>query len=433
MLTEVQEGIYYRRRPTIGNSFCMVSVRAQENCDATEVGNGLGRLWNILMELKKGITIDLDVDVKHRTHGNLTVLLAYGSKIFDLKGATKKRPADFGQARPFKPPDPRGGGTVIEGSEISYSDKINQNHLLSDHIIFQFIADNEFFTNRAVVELWKELHRAQKEARIPLYITGVYSGFQRADQRNWLGFHDGVSNLRSRERPYVILINSRYLTPSDTWLVNGTYLTFLRIAINMERWQDTAIHEQELIIGRHKMTGCPIIGVDINHKPVKNAQCPIRGTSEIIDPGNEYFRDHPPYGAQHYFRAITDKDLQYSHIGRTRPINQIPVWDRKSSRIYRQGFEFLETTSEFPGFKVGLNFVSFQNTPERFFRSFVYPRELARKTTGSTSLPNLEKFMSVSAAGIFLAPPILRGERFPGAQIFFNDTRFRYIVQKKLH
>lgn len=421
MSSELQEGIYYRLKPSIGNSFCIVSLRAENATQISEIGGVVGRIWNILVKLKKGIIVDLDIDSQHRKSGNLTVLVAYGSELFKIPGSQKEKPLSFGQISNFKPPDYGGGGEIFDGSGLTYSTKIFSNHLLTDHVLFQFIADNEFFTNRAAVEIWKELHRLEKNSGItPLRITGLYTGFQRADHRNWLGFHDGLSNMKSHERPHVISINSRYLISRDSWTLNGTYLAFIRMVINLEKWEDTSITEQEIIVGRNKITGCPLISVDKNGKPVKDGRCPVPGTSEVIDRGNEYFREHPPYGF-----GTKDKILQYSHIGRTRPIDRLPIWDKKSIRIYRQGFEFLITSSEDSSLVAGLNFVSFQNTPERLFRALTYQHTISQKGPASTALPNLNRFTSVLAAGIFFVPPKIQGEPFPGARIFFNNAELR--------
>ena len=244
----------------------------------------------------------------------------------------------------------------------------------------------------------------------------MYTGFQRLDQRNWLGFHDGVSNLKSRERPSVILIDSRSLSSRDKWISNGTYLAFIRLSLDLESWENISLKEQEILIGREKLTGCPLIRVDKNGKGVKDSRCPVPGTSEIIDPGNEFFRDHSPYGIR-----SEDRILQYTHIGRVRPINRVPVSDRMSTRIYRQGFEFLVAAKSSPGFLSGLNFVSFQNTPDRLFKTITYKPKVLHNSHGSAPLPNFDHFMSVLAAGIFLVPPIVRGEPFPGSAIFFKN------------
>jgi deferrochelatase/peroxidase EfeB len=425
MSVELQEGIYYRAKPPIGNSLCVLSLRSENASHIAEIGNALGLIWKHLEHLKKGITVDLDIDRKHRKIGNVTVLVAYGSSLFNVLGSQKKKPESFNEDWNFKAPISGGGGPILEGSSINYSTMTFDNHLLTDHLIFQFIADSEFYTKRAAVEVWKVLHKLEKiGGNAPLRITGMYTGFQRADHRNWLGFHDGVSNIRSRERPYVISINSKYLSSVDKWALRGTYIGFMRIAFNLAKWEDTNVEEQEILIGREKLTGCPLIRIGKNNKPVKDPRCPVPGTSEVIDPGNENFREHPLYGT-----GRQDNILRYSHIGRTKPAERVPIWDMKSARIYRQGFEFLGPSNDNVGFVAGLNFISFQNTPERLFRALTYQHKIMHNGLVSASLPNLDQFMSVLAAGIFFVPPKVKDEPFPGAQIFFNRLEMRNFLK----
>ena len=427
MSANLQEGIYYRAKPPIGKSFCIVSLRAEGAIQISEIGDAVGRIWNNLIKLKKGIVSNLDVDSQRLKNGNLTVLLAYGYDLFKMAGSQKETPESFNKIWIFNPPNPSGGGEILDGVGLTYSTKIFRNHLLTDHVIFQFIAENEFFTNRAAVEIRKELLRIGKvKGRPPLSISGLYTGFQRADRRNWLGFHDGVSNIKSQDRPQVISIGPRYMIPKDRWTLNGTYLAFLRIAINLEKWEETSISDQEIIIGRDKLTGCPLIGVDKNGKPIKDPRCPIPGTSEVIDRGNEYFREHQAYRVE-----TQGKKLQYSHIGRARPKDQVPIWDKKSSRIFRQGFEYLSNSNGDSGLDLGLNFISFQNTPERLYRALTYQHKVLEKSVGYTPLPNLDQFMSVIVAGIFFVPPINQGEPFPGSGIFFSGAELRNLTKNQ--
>jgi Dyp-type peroxidase family len=423
MSFELQEGIYYRSKPPIGNSFCVVSLKSENNSQIDYIGNAVARIWSRLIKLKNGIVRDLNISPRLRKKGNLTVLVGYGAKLFEIPGSKKVKPTTFSENWNFKSPSPNGGGSIIEGSELKYSAKIIDNHLLFDHIIFQFIADTAFYTTRAAVEVWKELHEIEKETgHSPLRITGLYTGFQRADQRNWQGFHDGVSNLKSRERPFVISIDSRYLSPQDKWVLHGTYLAFIRIAINLEKWEDTDIRNQEILIGRDKLTGCPLIRVDESGRPIKDARCPVPGTSEVIERGNEYFRNYSPSNSR------SGKDiLDYSHIGRSRSADRVPVLDKKSFRIFRQGFEFLVASDERPGFIAGLNFVSFQNTPERLFKILTYHKPIGPKPYRSAPSTNFDQFLSVYAAGIFLVPPVVKNELFPGARLFFSDNELRYL------
>lgn len=111
-------------------------------------------------------------------------------------------------------------------------------------------------------------------------MSHFFSGFQRPDRRGWLGFHEGVSNIQPEERLGAIVINNTNISkPSDVWTVGGTYLAFLRIAINLETWLKTSVRDQELIVGRHKLTGCPLIGTDLKGNPVTllGVYCRYRG------------------------------------------------------------------------------------------------------------------------------------------------------------
>lgn len=421
MSAKLQEGIYYRNKPKIGNSFCIVTLRVNSPDTIRNLGINISRIWNRLTKLKRGIISDLDVDAKHRKGGNLTILLAFGYKLFELPGVRKIKPTSFDDRWTFRLPRSGGGGHILESSDLSYSEETVDNHMLNDEFLIQCIADNGFFTNRAAVEVWKEIcNMERKDLRAPLRVSGFYTGFQRADQRNWLGFHDGVSNLESYQRSKVISVEARELNDQDKWMSNGTYMAFMRMPINLEKWEKIPLSQQEKIIGREKLTGCPLIGVDARGKPIKDSRCPVRGTSEVIDPGNERFRERPQYGI-----AIGNRIIQLSHIGLTRPKAALTIPYQKSSRIFRQGFEFLNYSKENSRFIPGLNFVSFQNTPESLFRSLTYKPKIALKSLAERSFSGLNEFTSVLVGGIFLVPPSLPNEHFPGAQIFFDEKELR--------
>ena len=111
--------------------------------------------------------------------------------------------------------------------------------------------------------------------------------------------------------------------------------------------------------------------------------------------------------------------LNQSHIGRTRHIDRIPIGEPTSRRIYRQSFEFLEPVADdpFKPFRVGLNFVSFQNDPGRLLFILTDRNWLGNANFGGeTDNVDMAKFLSVIAAGIFFVPPAEKP--FPGASIF---------------
>jgi hypothetical protein len=69
---------------------------------------------------------------------------------------------------------------------------------------------------------------------------------------------------------------------------------------------------------------------------------------------------------------------------------------------------------------VGLNFVSFQDTPQRVTRLLTWERWLVGTNFGGSEnpLPGVDKLLSVRAAAIFLVPPVDENEYFPGESIF---------------
>jgi len=423
MQAKIQNGIFYLETPQIGNSCHIVLIRAGDGSHAPEIGDVLVKLWSMLNNLEKGEVEDLKgVNRRHLYPGNLYVLIGYGPEVFSIKDVKKQKPQDLGDAYTFAAPSIKGGGYIIQDSDIKYAKDIVKNDAASEHIIMQFVGDNQFITSRAVSESWKLLSRFKNsQGNDTLYITKIFTGFQRDDKRNWFGFHDGVSNLPSKDRLQVIGVTRGDVVEKDRWFVNGTYMAFLRIEFDLDKWRTFKDTDQSIIIGRDKITGCPLIGVDKNNQPIKDNRCPVRGTFEVLENGNEVFREHAPFGKQRYLPpGVSDKVLKRSHVGTANPTDEL--FDRYNSyRIYRQGFEFLEPIESYPGFRVGLNFVSFQKNPKRVFNILKHSYRNNDHINDLSGLPSFEAFISVRTAGIFLVPPLITNEPFPGAAIFLDD------------
>jgi deferrochelatase/peroxidase EfeB len=199
----------------------------------------------------------------------------------------------------------------------------------------------------------------------------------------------------------------------ERWTENGTYLAFLRLAVDLGIWRKIPRIRQEIIVGREKLTGCPIIDMDSNGNPIVTAGCPVPGTKAVTQPGNEIFHDIA-------IGDMRNDELKRSHVIRSNLKRGEPAL-RDSLRIFRQGYEFLEPIEKEPGFRVGLNFISFQDTPERLYRILTNPNWLGNTNFGGnsdTSLPGMDKLLSVMAGGIYLVPPISRSEEYPGSSIF---------------
>ena len=78
--------------------------------------------------------------------------------------------------------------------------------------------------------------------------------------RNLQGFKDGTNNLKSDDeaavRKHVIVGDDE----PQRWLRGGSYLVARRIRMLIEAWDRTPLDEQELTIGRRKLSGAPLTG-----------------------------------------------------------------------------------------------------------------------------------------------------------------------------
>lgn len=172
MRKQVQSGVYYGKRtkfskkknPLINgklspnSSFTLLVLRASENGSAYDIGMCLKDLWKIYTDLERGITKDLQ---KCRVPtGLLSVLIAYGPKVFSLPGAKKQIPSDMNY-RQFLPA--HSSRPILKGSGIKYSKKYSKNLAMDDHIAIQLISKSQSATHRAVVETWRYLHSDLEE------------------------------------------------------------------------------------------------------------------------------------------------------------------------------------------------------------------------------------------------------------------------------
>lgn len=433
MSKKLQKGIFYKKRPLqasyknthqSNDCFAIIFLRISKGATGYQVRDSLHDLWKIYEDLEKGRLPHIPNSLI--PSGELSVLVGYGPNLFNIPGLTRKIPRDF-KGKQFL--TPVAGGPILEGSGIQYAHELHENLGVTEHIVVQFISRTQLATYRAVVETYKYLSNIDLSKRI-LNFTTFFTGFQRDDGRSWLGFHDEVSNMRNpKERKKAIAIDSMNndLLHRDFWTQGGTYMAYLRTEIDLGIWEKIERKEQEMIIGRDKLTGIPLIGIDKEGNPVGREECPPASEIRCFD---KKFYDHPDYfqkpKVSERTKAMIDVDasiriLSQSHIGRTRHIDHIQSGNLSSRRIFRQGFEFVEPLYNNPRkpCRVGLNFVSFQNDPARLFFILTDPNWLGKTNFGGTGhIQKMKDFLSVLAAGIFLVPPIEKP--FPGASIFLQ-------------
>jgi len=404
---QLQEGIYHRPRRRPGRCFAILFLRARSN-DAREVGECFGQLWDMYQGLKRGEVRDLPGEPLQA--GDLSILAGFGPNAFRLDGMARPLPAGLGPRALFMPPKAEGGGPLLRGAGLSYASDVRENPATEEFVV-QAIADSELAVKRVVVETWKLLHDIAdpETGSAAIEPRTFYLGFQRDDGRSWIDFHDGVSNLRSEQREGVIVIDPTKVEDQE-WTFGGTYLAFLRVQVDLGVWRALDRGEQELLVGRDKLTGCPLVSFAADGTPIALAGCPIGGkpiTASENDPIAE-----PP--------TVTDERLARSHIQRANHHVPSPE-DPSTRRVFRQGYEFLEWSPSAPGFRAGLNFVSFQDTSIRLLSMLTQPGWLGQTNFGgdpATQSEALKRLLVVYAGGVFLVPPRQEGERFPGSAAF---------------
>ena len=409
MITGVQEGIFWQEKTTPGAHFGILFLRLNDDLDAASAYEGLRSLWTMYQHLKQGRTADLPGIQLPDSH--LTVTIGYGRNLFGrVAGIRQAVPQGLKLYGNLKSPAPTGGGEILKGAGLSYSSKTLKNPATED-IVLQFTAATALGVNQAIVETWKFLTFTSPFAAFGKF----YTGFQREDHRSWLGFHDGISNLRSgKERQNAIEIKPGIA--ADSWVERGTYLVFMRIEVDLRVWHRLGLADQELLVGRTKLSGCPVVGIDTATQALRvPTGCPVVGTTQITDPA--------PAGSNFPFfetPVVADPVVLLSHVQRANH-HIAPTSDRNSLRIFRQGYEFLESTNESPGFSAGLNFVSFQDTPERVTRMLTSPSWLGGVNFGGNDTHPTNQnspLLSVLAGGVYVVPPANDQNLLPGYDLF---------------
>lgn len=403
-MAELQDGIYYAPGKRPGDFFGILFFRIRHGSRARTVGAELAELWPMWQELREGRIRDLPE--ARVPGGELTVLIGYGPRTFGFQGAARELPKRWAKDFLFQRPKGGGGGPLLgRRTHLAFADDVRENGAAED-VAVQFIANTKLAVNRAIVETWKHISDRNLSAETALDPVTFYLGFQRDDHRSWIDFHDGISNLRSDERERVIAIEESF--PGEEWLNRGTYLAFMRLEVDLRVWRRLKRSEQEVLIGRDKLTGCPLVatGDELRQMP----GCPIGGKG-IWETENDPIAEPKP---------TNDPHLKQSHIHRANQHRPDPS-TVDSSRIFRQGYEFLEWKESAPGFRVGLNFVSFQNTPERLFRILSQPGWLGDVNFAGdpkSPPPGMDRLLQVYGAGVYIVPPRVEREEFPGSTIF---------------
>lgn len=404
----LQQGIYWESGQVPGRCYRLLYIDFQDGITASEAKSALAEVWMMLTNLKQGIVQDLQPTRPDDPPTSemivppekLTCLLGFGPRLFN---ATVHTPPLMNAD--LRPPTlvslPNGAFRSLRWATTPNVNKA------SPDLALQFIANTELAVNRAVVEIHKLVLRG-----IPLRLGPLFTGFQREDRRSWIDFHDGINTLRSPLRKLVMEVTE----PGDApWLVGGTFMTFLKIAVDLQVWGQLSRSQQELVVGRHKLTGCPLLDdlpqiVEGQVQPQFISGCPFSGRIPE-NPGDRFIDP----------AKASNRLVVASHIHRAN-FNRGDDDQPSNNRIFRQGYEFLDAVPS-GGISLGLNFVSFRRDVSAIrnilsIGDWMGGVNFGGVTNSDSTIgePPPVPLMSLLAGGFFAIPPT--EEPFPGASLF---------------
>ena len=87
-------------------SFGILFLQVKKDASSDDVEMQLYSLWKTYIDLKRGIVEGVPQVSKNTHTGNLSVLIGYGTNIFDLQGIKQARPQNFPASSVFFRPTP---------------------------------------------------------------------------------------------------------------------------------------------------------------------------------------------------------------------------------------------------------------------------------------------------------------------------------------
>ena len=280
---------------------------------------------------------------------DLTVTVGFGASLFDGRfGFDPKRPTQLVQM-PFFPND-RLDPALSHGDlmlQICATDEASCVHAL------RYLMAG---ARGSLVVRWL-LHGFQQRPGGSIEVGGTV-----ATHRNLLGFKDGTANPVVTDTSVmddIVWVGSDQGEPE--WALGGTYMVVRPIRMFVERWDRTALGEQEGIIGRTKRTGAAL--------------------------GTAREQDDPDYASD----PTGDRIPMDAHIRLANPRTEAS----RRNLILRRGYSYSRGFDDAGLLDQGLVFVCFQQDLETGFVT------VQNRLAGEP----LEEYIKVVGGGYFFVPP----------------------------
>lgn len=180
------------------------------------------------------------------TPNRLTLTLAVGASLFDDRfGLKAVKPAQLDQMPAFP------------------NDKLDADWCHGD-LLIQFCSESPEVNLHALRDIVKHtpallMVRWKQDGFLP---QSAVESKAKLTPRNLLGFKDGTANPDRDDGK--LMDELVWVQPSDnepTWTAGGSYQVVRIIRMLVEQWDRTALHEQQNIFGRSKMSGAPLDGM----------------------------------------------------------------------------------------------------------------------------------------------------------------------------
>jgi deferrochelatase/peroxidase EfeB len=294
---------------------------------------------------------------------DLTLTFGLGPSVFmahghDRFGLAARRP------RALTPLGPLPGDRLVAAS--SDGDLCVQACADDPQVAFHAVRDLARIAHGAATMRWTQLGFAKASA----------TSRAQATPRNLQGFKDGTNNLEVSDAAEM----HRYVwvgrDEPQAWMHGGTYAVTRRIRMLIEKWDDSALDDQQDTIGRYKQSGAPL-GERAEHDPVDlSARTP---DGKLVIPADAHIRE-----ASH----VTNGGV----------------------RILRRGYNYTDGIDPATGeLDAGLFFVAFQRDPHAQFAV------LQRRLGASDAL---NEYIRHTSSALFAIPAGVRRGGYVGEGLF---------------
>jgi len=283
---------------------------------------------------------------------NLTVTVAVGASLFDERyGLAKLRPRQLVAMQAF-PNDALETGLRHGDVALQFCSNTAETNIHAVRDILKHTPD--LLAPRWNIDGFLPPHTIKKLGKETV--------------RNLLGFKDGTANLDASDGKLmdeIVWVQSNSGEPE--WTHGGSYQVIRIIRMFVERWDRTALDEQQTIIGRDKASGAP------------------------LTLANE--RDEPDYAAD----PKGERMPLTAHIRLANP----RTTETQANRILRRGYNYSRGLSNAGQLDMGLLFVCFQSDLEAGFLT----------VQGRLNSEPLEEYIKPVGGGYFFVLPGVRSER----------------------